>query len=135
MDQCTACRMLAIDKRLFTSWTSRLLRGTLRIGAQNFTESEIMAYMVGDMIEHYTDKKTTIVKNLGSNTVQQKAMENGDVDISATRYSGTDLTSTLGMDAEKDPERAMEIVKKNLKSDMITNGLILMDLIIRMPLL
>ncbi|BBP92347.1 hypothetical protein BsIDN1_59650 [Bacillus safensis] len=51
MDQCTACRMLAIDKRLFTSWTSRLLRGTLRIGAQNFTESEIMAYMVSDMID------------------------------------------------------------------------------------
>ncbi|MDM5321485.1 osmoprotectant ABC transporter substrate-binding protein [Bacillus altitudinis] len=117
-----------------TKWISALLAGclllmsgcslpglagssgnTLRVGAQNFTESEIMAYMVSDIIEHYTDKKTTIVKNLGSNTVQQKAMENGDVDISATRYTGTDLTSTLGMDAEKNPERAMEIVQKEFK--------------------
>lgn len=117
-----------------TKWISALLAGCLllisgcslpglagssgntpRVGAQNFTESEIMAYMVSEIIEHYTDKKTTIVKNLGSNTVQQKAMENGDIDISATRYTGTDLTSTLGMDAEKDPERAMEIVQKEFK--------------------
>ena len=62
-------------------------------------------------------------------------MENGDVDISATRYTGTDLTSTLGMDAEKDPKRAMEIVQKEFKNAMITNGLIPMGLIIRMPLL
>ncbi|BBP92346.1 hypothetical protein BsIDN1_59640 [Bacillus safensis] len=75
------------------------------------------------------------MKNLGSNTVQQKAMENGDVDISATRYSGTDLTSTLGMDAEKKTRSGRwRSSKKNLKNAMITNGLILMDLIIRMPL-
>ncbi|MGE6630093.1 osmoprotectant ABC transporter substrate-binding protein [Bacillus sp. NPDC077027] len=88
---------------------------TLRIGAQNFTESEIMAYMVGDIIEHYTGKKTKIVKNLGSNTVQQKAMENNDIDIAATRYTGTDLTSTLGMEAEKDPVQAMKIVQQEFK--------------------
>ena len=62
-----------------------------------------MAYMVSEIIEHYTDKKTDDCEKLGSNTVQQQAMENGDIDISATRYTGTDLTSTLGMDAETDP--------------------------------
>ena len=28
-------------------------------------------------------------------------MLGGEIDIAATRYSGTDLTSTLGMEAEK----------------------------------
>lgn len=58
-------------------------------------------------------------------------MLGGDIDISATRYSGTDLTSTLGREAEKDPEKALHIVQQDFKRNSTTNGLILTDLTIR----
>ncbi|KXZ20905.1 glycine/betaine ABC transporter substrate-binding protein [Bacillus nakamurai] len=88
---------------------------TIKIGAQNITESEILANMLAQLIEHNTDLNTALIKNLGSNYVQQQAMLGGDIDIAATRYSGTDLTSTLGMEAEKDPKKALSIVQKEFE--------------------
>ncbi|MCY8177716.1 osmoprotectant ABC transporter substrate-binding lipoprotein OpuCC, partial [Bacillus inaquosorum] len=61
------------------------------------------------------DLNTALVKNLGSNYVQHQAMLGGDIDISATRYSGTDLTSTLGKEAEKDPKKALKIVQNEFE--------------------
>ncbi|MDQ0861284.1 osmoprotectant transport system substrate-binding protein [Bacillus sp. V2I10] len=84
---------------------------TIKIGAQNLTESEILANMISQLIEHNTELNTELIKNLGSNYVQHQAMLGGDIDISATRYSGTDLTSTLGREAVKDPEKALKIVQ------------------------
>ncbi|MCY8513647.1 osmoprotectant ABC transporter substrate-binding lipoprotein OpuCC [Bacillus atrophaeus] len=88
---------------------------TIKIGAQSITESEILANIIAQLIEHNTDLNTALIKNLGSNYVQQQAMVGGDIDISATRYSGTDLTSTLGMEAEKDPKKALDIVQKEFE--------------------
>ncbi|MCM3354723.1 osmoprotectant ABC transporter substrate-binding lipoprotein OpuCC [Bacillus halotolerans] len=85
---------------------------TIKVGAQSITESEILANMIAQLIEHDTDLNTALVKNLGSNYVQHQAMLGGDIDISATRYSGTDLTSTLGMEAEKNPEKALNFVQE-----------------------
>lgn len=88
---------------------------TIKIGAQSMTESEIVANMIAQLIEHDTDLNTALVKNLGSNYVQHQAMLGGDIDISATRYSGTDLTSTLGKEAEKDPKKALNIVQNEFQ--------------------
>lgn len=88
---------------------------TIKIGAQSMTESEILANMIAQLIEHDTDLNTALVKNLGSNYVQHQAMLGGDIDISATRYSGTDLTSTLGKEAEKDPKKALIIVQNEFQ--------------------
>ncbi|MFJ7756080.1 osmoprotectant ABC transporter substrate-binding protein [Peribacillus muralis] len=88
---------------------------TVKIGAQSMTESEILANMIAQLLERNTDLETKIIKNLGSNFVQQKAMETGDIDIAATRYTGTDLTSVLGQEIEKDPKKAMEIVQREFK--------------------
>jgi len=85
---------------------------TIKIGAQSMTESEIIANMISQLLERNTNYNTTVIKNLGSNFVQQKAMENGDVDIAATRYTGTDLTSVLGQKVEKNPETALKIVQE-----------------------
>ncbi|MEK4536744.1 osmoprotectant ABC transporter substrate-binding protein [Peribacillus sp. FSL K6-1552] len=88
---------------------------TVKIGAQSMTESEILANMIAQLLERNTDLDTKIIKNLGSNFVQQQAMESGDIDVAATRYTGTDLTSVLAQDIEKDPVKAMEIVQKEFK--------------------
>jgi len=69
---------------------------TIRIASQNTTEQQIMAYMIQDMIKHYSNLNTTIINNLGSGTVSFNALKNDQADISAIRYTGTDLTTILG---------------------------------------
>ncbi|WP_373454628.1 osmoprotectant ABC transporter substrate-binding protein [Heyndrickxia sporothermodurans] len=85
---------------------------SISIGMVTTTETQILGYMEKYMIEHYTDLKVDLVNNLGSSIVLHKAMLNGDVDISAARYTGTDLPGALGMDPVNDPKKALKIVQK-----------------------
>lgn len=85
---------------------------TIKVGTLNYSESQIMGNIVRLMIEHNTDIKVEMVNNLGSSIVQHKALINGDVDITATRYTGTDLAGALGMEPVKEPEEALRIVQR-----------------------
>lgn len=87
-------------------------KDTIKIGTLNVTESQIIGQMLRLLIEHDTDLEVEMVNNLGSSIVQHKAMVNGDVDMTATRYTGTDLAGALGQDPEKDPKKALAIVQK-----------------------
>ena len=91
---------------------------TIKIGAQSMTESEIIASMLGQMIEHHSGLKTTVIKNLGSNAVQQQSLINGDIDIAATRYTGDALTGTLRMEPEKTRTKRCGSFSVNFKTDM-----------------
>src|SRR5690625_3827260 len=71
-----------------------------------------MGNIIKQMIDHYTDLNTSLITNLGSSVVQHKAMTDGEIDVSSTRYTGTDLAGALGMEPEKDPDKAMDIVQK-----------------------
>lgn len=84
----------------------------IKIATVVTTESAIMGNMVKLMIEHYTDENVEMINNLGSSVVVHQAMVNGDANISATRYTGTDLTGALGLDAIKDPVKALKTVQK-----------------------
>ncbi|KAB2334567.1 osmoprotectant ABC transporter substrate-binding protein [Cytobacillus depressus] len=84
---------------------------SIAVGTMGTSESQIMGNIVRLMIEHYTNAKVEMVNNLGSSIVQHKAMMNGDVDITATRYTGTDLAGALGMEPVNDPEKALKIVQ------------------------
>ena len=88
---------------------------TIKVGTLGTSESQIMGNIVRLMIEHYTDAQVEMVNNLGSSIVQHQAMMNGDVDISATRYTGTDLAGALGMEPIKDPGKAMKIVQREFQ--------------------
>lgn len=85
---------------------------TIRIGTTNTSESQIMGEMIRLMIEHYTDLKVMMVKNLGTATVMHNAMLEEAVDITSTRYTGTDLTGALQMEPVKDPDEALAIVQR-----------------------
>lgn len=89
---------------------------TISVGSMSTSESQILAGMVKGMVEHYTDIKVNMVNNLGSSTVMHQAMLNGDVSISASRYTGTDLSGALKLQPEKDPEKALKIVQDEFKS-------------------
>ncbi len=90
---------------------------TIKIATVTTTESAIMGNMVKLMIEHYTDENVQMINNLGSSVVVHQAMLNGDANISATRYTGTDLTGALGQEAIKDPEEAMKTVQELFQKD------------------
>lgn len=89
---------------------------TISVGSMSTSESQILAGMVKEMVEHYTDIKVNMVNNLGSSTVMHQAMLNGDVSISASRYTGTDLSGALKLQPEKDPDKALKIVQDEFKS-------------------
>lgn len=80
------------------------------------SEAQILASIVSGMVEHYTDKNTTIINNLATTTINHQAMLNGDASISAARYTGTDLTTTLGLEPESDPVLALATVKEEFET-------------------
>lgn len=88
---------------------------TIKIAGGVTSESQILAFLVSEMITHETKNETTVLNNLGSANIMHQAMLRGDIDISSTRYTGTDLIGTLKMPLEKQPQQALEIVQKAFK--------------------
>lgn len=100
----------------FPGLASNKSDNTIAITGGITSESQILGSMVAEMIQHYTDKETTVINNLATTTINHQAMINGDAEISAARYTGTDLTTTLGLDPLKDPTQALEKVSKEFKT-------------------
>lgn len=88
---------------------------TISITGGITSEAQILASLVAGMIEHYTDEKTNIINNLATTTINHQAMINGDAQISAARYTGTDLTTTLNLEPIKDPKKAFETVQSEFQ--------------------
>lgn len=86
-------------------------KDTIAITGGITSESQILGSIVAGMVEHYTDKDTTVINNLATTTINHQAMMQGSASISAARYTGTDLTTTLQLPPEKDPKKAYGIVK------------------------
>lgn len=84
----------------------------IRIGSAVTTESQIIAYIVKGMLEYYTDEEVELINNLGSSVVLHQAMLNGDANLSAVRYTGTDLTGTLNQAPISDPQKALAAVQR-----------------------
>lgn len=87
-------------------------KNTVTIGTLDTSESQIIGHIVKNMIEHYSDIPVTMVNNLGSSLVQHEAMTSGEVNITATRYTGTDLAGALGMEPIRNPKEALETVQR-----------------------
>lgn len=89
--------------------------GTVRLASVSTTESEIISNILAQLIEHDAHLHVKIIGNLGSSSVEHKALQRGDADILATSYTGTDLTGTLGEKPEKNPKVATRIVNRDLR--------------------
>lgn len=87
-------------------------KDSIKVAGGVTSESQILASIVGGIIEHDLDLPVEIVSNLGSANINHNALLRGDVDIAAPRYTGTDVTGLLQLPAEKDPEKAMALVQK-----------------------
>ncbi|MEG2254413.1 MAG: glycine betaine ABC transporter substrate-binding protein, partial [Vagococcus sp.] len=49
----------------------------IAIGSMATSENQILANLVKQMIEHYTDEEVVMINNLGTSTVAHNAMVNG----------------------------------------------------------
>lgn len=85
---------------------------SVRVATMNTSESSIIGNIIRLMIEEETDLKVEMIENLGSSIVQHQALKDKEVDITATRYTGTDLAGVLGLEPVKNPEEAMKIVQE-----------------------
>ena len=87
-------------------------KNTIKISAMSTSESTTIAYIISGLIEHETDYKVEIIGNMGSSIVQHQAMVQGEIDISSTRYTGTDLPGALKIDPITDATEALEVVQR-----------------------
>lgn len=85
-------------------------KDSVKITATETSETKIMANIEKLMIEHYTngDIKPIIIGNLGSSIVQHNALMRGDANMSAVRFTGTELTSVLDAPPTRDANKAMD---------------------------
>ncbi|OCA83283.1 ABC transporter permease [Bacillus sp. FJAT-27225] len=81
------------------------------IGTKNFTEANILAHLVADLIEEKTDIEVERKLNLGGTNVVVSAINSGDIDM-YIEYTGTGLVSIFKKEVTTDPDEAYEIVKK-----------------------
>lgn len=96
---------------------SKSTKNDVKITALSTSESQITSHMLRLLIEHDTHGKIkpTLVNNLGSSTIQHKALINGDANISGVRYNGTELTGVLKEAPIKDPKKAMIATQQGFK--------------------
>ncbi|WEV71371.1 osmoprotectant ABC transporter substrate-binding protein [Lactobacillus sp. ESL0785] len=87
----------------------------VRITALTTTESQIMANIIAQLIEHETPYQATIVNNLGSAPMQHQALYRHDADIQAAAYDGGELTANLLMAPIKNSKRANDTVRREVK--------------------
>ncbi|WP_077298487.1 osmoprotectant ABC transporter substrate-binding protein [Virgibacillus pantothenticus] len=90
-------------------------KDTIKIGTLNTSESMTIGYIIKQLIEHKTDYHAEIIGNMGSSIVQHQALEQGEVDITGTRYTGTDLPGTLQMELVTDTDEALKIVQREFE--------------------
>lgn len=85
---------------------------TVKISTLTHTESQVLGYLVAHMIREETDLNVEMIENLGTSVIAHQALTNKEVDITAARYTGTDMPAVLEVEPMKDPEEALAYVKK-----------------------
>jgi osmoprotectant transport system substrate-binding protein len=77
---------------------------------KDFSEQDVLANLVGIMIEKNTDLDVEIKPFLGGTDVCFNAVKNGSADL-YVEYTGTGLVNILGQEVKSDPDEVYEIVK------------------------
>ncbi len=81
------------------------------IGGKNFTEQDVLVYLMKDTIEAKTSVKVDTKPFLGGTSIVAQALERGDIDMYA-EYTGTALINLLGEPPNNDPQAVYDKVKK-----------------------
>ena len=82
---------------------------TVRIGAKNFTEQEILGELVAQLIERHTNLQVERNFGLGGTGVCHAALVSGELDI-YIEYTGTALLNVLKHEPLTDPDAVFRLV-------------------------
>ncbi|WP_226527569.1 glycine betaine ABC transporter substrate-binding protein [Metabacillus niabensis] len=91
-------------------------KNTITITGKNFTEQEILVYIMGHLIEEHTDLNVEYESFLGGTAPAFDGLNGGDYDL-YMEYTGTGLLSILKEEMVSDPDEVYDIVKKRFKEE------------------
>ncbi len=86
----------------------------ITIGSMDFTEQEILSYMIKDLIENRTDISVNQKLSLGSSSIVLNAIKQNDIDMYVD-YTGTIYGSVLKKDPNSNVEEVYNISKSQMK--------------------
>ncbi len=84
---------------------------TIVIASKEYTEQRIVAHLISDLVEEYTDISVDRKMGLGGTGICLEGMKTGEIDA-MVEYTGTAYLSVLNMSGEKDPDAMFDIVEK-----------------------
>lgn len=84
---------------------------SVRIGAKNFTEQDILGALLGEAVQRFGKLPVNLKLHLGGSLIAHSALVAGDLDL-YPEYSATALTACLKLPLEKDPQRVFDAVKR-----------------------
>lgn len=82
----------------------------ITVVGKNFSEQDILAYLVGIMLEKNTDVNVTVKPFLGGTDVAFQAVKSGNADL-YVEYTGTGLVNILNEQVMTDPQQVFDRVK------------------------
>ena len=94
--------------------TAEKKQNQVTVGGKNFTEQDILVYMMKYMLEGNTKLKVETKAFLGGTSIVAQALERGDIDL-YVEYTGTALINLLGQPVINDPQTAYEKVRSIYK--------------------
>lgn len=94
-----------------TSFTGGGTKDTITITGKNYTEQEIMVFVLGNLIKEKTDLNVEYESFLGGSSLAFEGILQGSYDV-YVEYTGTGLMNYLKEDAINDPDEAYDYVKK-----------------------
>ena len=95
---------------------------TIRIGSMDFTEQEVLNYMLKYYIEGNTDITVEQSLSLGSSSIVMDAVRTGAIDM-YVEYTGTIYGNVLGNEPNGDVEEVYNTVKEQMKEQYDLNVL------------
>ena len=95
-------------------------KDTITIGSMDFTEQEILSYMIAELIEENTDIEVEQELSLGSSNIVMGAVSTNDIDMYID-YTGTIYGSVLKHEPNSNVQEVYDISKKELKEQYDLN--------------
>lgn len=90
--------------------TSTKASDEITVVGKNFTEQDVLANLVGIMIEKNTNLKVNIKSYLGGTEIAFNAVKNGSADL-YVEYTGTGLVNIMKEKVMTDPQKVYDTVK------------------------
>ncbi|MCX7571200.1 glycine/betaine ABC transporter substrate-binding protein [Tumebacillus sp. DT12] len=107
----TACAVLVLSLGYTAVTTSSAAGEKITVVGKNFTEQDIMAYLVGRLLEEKLDVPVEVKSYLGGTDVAFGAMKSGNADV-YVEYTGTGYVNILNKEAASDPQQVYDEVKQ-----------------------